>query len=194
LPDKPPTQVKVIETDRLLIRELDPVRDAEFVFHLLNTPKFLRYIGDRGVRSAEDAGYFIETRYRQSYRDHGFGLYCVDLRTGETGTASIGICGFVRRDGLDHPDIGFAFLPEFEQKGFGCEAASAVLDYGRTTLGFGRVLAVTTLDNDASERLLVKLGFRFEEVREMPGGETLKLFSTDLCTAAGPGGAGSTAG
>ena len=111
--------MEIIETDRLRLREIDSSLDAEFILELLNTPSFLKYIGDRGVRNAEDAREFIESRYRKSYRDHGYGLYAVVLKAED---AAIGMCGFVRRDTLPGPDIGFAFLPEYERKGYGFES------------------------------------------------------------------------
>ncbi|MEO6049917.1 MAG: GNAT family N-acetyltransferase, partial [Pyrinomonadaceae bacterium] len=86
----------------------------------------------------------IDDRYRKSYRDHGFGLYTVEVKSDGT---SIGLCGFVKRETLPEPDLGFAFLPEFEGKGYGFESASGVMKYGRTALGFSRVLAITSLDN-----------------------------------------------
>ena len=153
---------------------MDSDVDAEFVFRLLNTPKFIKYIGDRGVRSADEAAEFIENRYRQSYRDNGFGLYTVELKPDGT---QIGICGFVKRDYLEYPDIGFAFLPEFEGNGYGTEAAAATLKFGREKLGLTRILAITSQDNDASVRLLEKLGFTFERLIEN-GGETVKLFAS----------------
>lgn len=164
--------VIILETERLSIRELNADTDAAFIFDLLNSPKFIQYIGDRGVRSAEDAANFIEDRYRQSYRDHGYGLYAVELKDGK----KIGMCGFVRRDTLPGPDIGFAFLPEFEGQGYGFESASAMMKYGRSHLGFGEILAITSIENDASIRLLEKLGFKFERLIESPEGETIRLF------------------
>ena len=169
--------MKIIETDRLLIRELDAETDADFVCRLLNSEKFIKYIGDRNVRSAGDAHDFIRDRYRKSYEDHGYGLYCVELKDGDTGL-QVGICGFVRRDTLPGPDIGFAFLPEFEGKGLGFESADAMMNYGRETLGFTEVLAITTLDNDASGKLLEKIGFAFDKTIDTPEGETLRLFRT----------------
>lgn len=148
--------------------------DAAFVFELLNSPKFIQYIGDRGVRSVAEASDFIENRYRQSYRDHGFGLYTVELKTDGT---PIGICGFVRRETLPGPDIGFAFLPEFEGKGYGYESAAAMMTFGRKKLGFHGILAITSMDNDASIGLLTKLGFTFERVIESPVGDSIRLFS-----------------
>jgi len=165
--------VIILETERLLIRELDAARDAEFVFELLNTPKFIKYIGDRGVRSVEQARDFIENRYRRSYQDHGFGLYAVDVKAD---SIQVGICGFVKRDTLPEPDLGFAFLPQFEGRGFGFESADAVLRYGRIDLGITTVLAITSPDNEISGKLLEKLGFRFERLIEMPDGEVLRLY------------------
>src|SRR5690349_5906183 len=152
---------------------MDSAGDAEFIFRLLNSPKFLKYIGDRGVRSVDDARDFIENRYRKSYRDHGFGLYTVELKSS---TEAVGICGFVRRDTLPAPDVGFALLPEHEGKGYAFESASAAMKYGLETLQFTQVFAITTPDNEASGKLLGKLGFVFERLVEN-GDETLKLFS-----------------
>jgi RimJ/RimL family protein N-acetyltransferase len=164
--------VAILETERLTLRELDKTCDSTFVFELLNTPKFLEYIGDRKVRSRDDAADFIENKYAASYREHGYGLYAVDLK--QSGMP-VGICGFVRRDTLPGPDLGFAFLPEFERQGFGIESGEAVMKYGREKLGFTDVYAITSLDNDASSRLLEKLRFEFQEFIEQ-GNEQLKLY------------------
>ena len=161
-----------IETERLTLRELDKACDSAFVLELLNSPKFLQYIGDRNVRSADEAADFIDNKYAASYREHGYGLYAVDLKKNGT---PVGICGFVRRDTLPGPDIGFAFLPQFEGQGYGLESAEAVMRYGREKLGFTDVYAITTLDNDASGRLLEKLGFTLQETIDRDD-EKLKLF------------------
>lgn len=173
--------VEIIRTERLVLREIDPDIDAGFIFELLNTPKFIKYIGDREVRSEDQATAFIENRYRQMYYDHGYGLYTVTLREDGTpalGSRQIGVCGFVKRETLPDADLGFAFLPKYEGKGYGFESAHAVLNYGRKTLGLTRVLAITTLDNDASVRLLEKLGFQFDKIIES-GEESLKLFRSE---------------
>jgi Acetyltransferases, including N-acetylases of ribosomal proteins len=167
---------QIAETERLVIREIDE-SDAAFMNALLNSPGFLNYIGDRGVRSDDDARRFISERYRKSYAENGYGLYAVLLKDD---LVPVGMCGFVRRDTLPGPDLGFAFLPEFEGKGFGTESSIAVLNYGREKLGFDRVLAITTLDNRPSIRLLEKLGFTFNEVMADGNGERLNLFSLDL--------------
>jgi ribosomal-protein-alanine N-acetyltransferase len=167
---------QIVETERLVIREVEE-GDAAFMNTLLNSPGFLKYIGDRGVRSDEEARAFISERYRKSYSDNGYGLYTVLLKEACT---PVGICGFVRRDTLPGPDLGFAFLPEFEGKGFGTESSKALLTYGREQLGFDRVLAITTLDNSPSIKLLQKLGFKFEKTIDSPDGESLRLFSMKL--------------
>ncbi|HVF47674.1 MAG TPA: GNAT family N-acetyltransferase [Pyrinomonadaceae bacterium] len=164
----------IIETERLVIREITP-DDAPFVLELLNTPKFIKYIADRGVRTIEDALRYIDERFSSGYVANGYGLYAVELK-GEGQV--VGTCGFVRRDTLPGPDIGFALLPEFEGKGYGFESASAVMRYGLGTLGFDRVLAITSLDNDKSGRLLEKLGFKFDEIRQL-GKEALKVYVFD---------------
>jgi ribosomal-protein-alanine N-acetyltransferase len=167
---------QIAETERLVIREIDE-SDAAFMNALLNSPGFLKYIGDRGVHSDDDARRFISERYRKSYADNGYGLYAVLLKDN---LVPVGMCGFVRRDTLPGPDLGFAFLPEHEGKGYGHESSIAVLRYGREELGFERVLAITTLDNRASMRLLEKLGFTLDKVMETPDGECLNVFSTEL--------------
>ena len=171
----------ILETQRLRIREVEAEVDAEFMLELLNSPKFIEFIGDRGVRSVDESREFIRTRYRKSYEDHGYGLYAVDLKSGNNERPlQVGICGFVRRDTLPAPDLGFAFLPEHEGKGYGFESASALMNYGRETLGFTELLAITTVDNLPSQKLLEKLGFVFDELKEMPDGERLNVFRANL--------------
>jgi len=165
----------ILETERMIVRELNSASDAEFICALLNTPKFIQYIGDRGVRSNEDAAAFIDDRYRQSYRDHGYGLYAVEVKDG----TQIGMCGFVRRETLPGPDIGFAFLPDYERQGFGYESAAAMMNFGRNELGFTTIYAITSPDNDASGLLLEKLGFTFDKL--IPSGdETVKLYFSTI--------------
>ncbi len=132
--------MKIIETERTIIREIVE-SDAAFILDLLNQPTFIKYIGNRNVKTLAKAREVIENRYRQSYRDFGFGLYIVELK--ET-NVPIGFCGFVKRDSLPDADIGFAFLPQFERKGYAFESADAMMKYGRNVLNFKRVLAITT--------------------------------------------------
>ena len=164
----------VLETERLSLRELT-VDDAEFIMMLLNEPSFLRYIGDKKVRNLDDARQYILNGPVGSYERHGFGLNCVELRESHT---PIGMCGLLKRDELPDPDIGFALLPDFWSKGFAFEAAQAVLKDAGERLKIQRILAITSLDNDASIDLLQRLGFRFDEIVQLsPNGEQLRLFS-----------------
>lgn len=160
----------VIETPRLALRRLT-VEDAGFMLALLNDPDFVRFIGDKKVRTREDAAAHIESGPMQSYARHGFGIERVELRA--TG-APIGICGLLRRDWLDAPDLGFAFLPQFRRHGYASEAAAAVLAWARADLGARRVLAIVDADNVASIGLLSKLGFRHDG-RVRPPGENVEL-------------------
>ena len=167
--------MKIFETERTTLREVC-ADDAEFILDLLNQPSFIRYIGDRNVRSVAGAVEYIESRFTSSYRQFGFGMWAVELKETET---PIGICGFVRRDSLPDADIGFAFLPQFEKKGYAFESAAAAMKYGRDVLGLKRVLAITSQDNESSGRLLEKLNFKFESLIILPpDAEELKLFSS----------------
>lgn len=168
--------MKIIETERLNLREIVETDDA-FILDLLNQPSFKKFIGDRNVRNLEQSRDFIETRYRKSYADNGYGLYAVELRkTSEP----IGMCGLVKRDGLPDADIGFAFLPQFEKKGYAFESAGAVMKYGREVLGLKRVLAITSQNNESSMKLLGKLGFKFEKLINLPNDtEEVNLFVSE---------------
>jgi RimJ/RimL family protein N-acetyltransferase len=164
----------VLQTERLVLRRMD-LGDAEFIVRLLNDPSFLRFIGDRRVRSLDDAREYIAKGPIASYERFGFGLYVTALKDERT---PIGICGLLKRDSLQHPDIGFAFLPPFWSLGYAFEAASGVMAYGRETLGLARIVAVVSHDNEASIRLLRKLGMNFESrIRLSEDGPELDLFA-----------------
>jgi RimJ/RimL family protein N-acetyltransferase len=164
----------VLETERLSLRRLS-TGDAEFVLELLNEPSFLRYIGDKGVRNLDDARQYILNGPVASYERNEFGLYLVELK--ENGIP-IGISGLVRRDTLPDADIGFAFLPAYWSKGYAVESAAAVMNYAREVLGLTRILAITSLDNEASARLLGKIGLRFERMIKLSDDAAeVKLFT-----------------
>lgn len=172
--------MKVLETDRLILRRLT-LEDAAFILQLVNEPSWLRFIGDRHVRTLEDARSYIQKGPMESYERLGFGLYAVE-RKGDP--APIGICGLVKRESLEDVDIGFAFLPGFWGKGYAYESASAVMAYGRKTFDLTRLVAVTAPENHASIRVLEKLGLQFEQmVRLSPEDSEILLFGRDF----GPG-------
>ena len=165
--------VNVIETNRLTHRKLT-LDDAEFILDLLNQPSFIQFIGDRGVRTLEDAREFLSKRLIESYERFGFGLYLTLLKEGQI---PIGICGLVKRDSLDDIDIGFAFLPQYWLKGYAFESASAVLTYAKNTLGIKRIVGIATPDNHGSIRVLEKIGLQFERMVKLSADDgELKLF------------------
>ncbi len=163
----------VIQCERLSLRELG-LHDADFILRLLNEPGFLRFIGDKGVRTLDDAREYLIKGPLESYRRHGFGLYLVSRRADGT---PIGMCGLVKRDSLVDPDVGFAFLEAHWSKGYASEAAAAVLAHGRNTLGIARIVAITALDNQGSIAVLEKIGLTLERrVRLGDDSKELNLF------------------
>ena len=166
----------VIETERLLLRHFEPA-DAPFVVRLLNEPSFIENIGDRGVRTVEDARAYLAAGPLASYAANGHGLYLVALR--ETGEPA-GMCGLLRRAQFDEVDVGYAFLPEFWRRGFAAESVAAVLKHGRRALGFGRILALVSPRNTTSARLLEKLGFALRETVELhAGGGEVRVYAQE---------------
>lgn len=169
--------MKVLETERLLLRQFS-TDDADFILRLLNEPSFIQNIGDRGVRTLEDARSYILRVPVASYKKNGFGLYLVVLK--ETG-ASIGMCGLIKRETLEDVDIGYAFLPEYWSKGYAVEAAMAVKEYARDGIGLKRLVAITDPVNQASIRVLEKIGLRFEKMIRLSEDDIeLKLLAAEL--------------
>jgi RimJ/RimL family protein N-acetyltransferase len=169
----------LLETERLFIRRFE-ANDAEFILELLNEPAFIRNIADRGVRSVADAAAYIQNGPVASYEKFGFGLFWIGLK--DTG-APIGMCGLLKRDFLPDVDIGYALLERYWARGYALEAAGAVLEYGWKTVGLKRIVAITAPHNEASARLLGKLGMQFEGLIHMPGSDAdTKLFGLNSPT------------
>ncbi len=162
--NRPPSGF-ILQTDRLVIRELI-LADAPFVFELLNEPAFLRFIGDKGVRDIPSAEKYLTDGPLASYAKHGFGLWLVALKDGGT---PVGMCGPLKRDTLDHPDLGYAILARFAGRGYTFEAATATLAHARNVLKLPKILAVTAQKNPGSIALLGKLGYTFERMTTLPG-------------------------
>jgi len=141
---------------RLRLRELVH-GDAAFVLELVNDPAWLRHIGDRNVHSLDDARGYVD-RVRASYEANGFGLWVVEPREGGE---ALGLSGLIRREHLEHPDLGFAFLERARGRGFAREAAAVVLEVAHARHGLRHVLAITTPENEPSQRVLAHVGFRF---------------------------------
>lgn len=168
--------MKVLETNRLTLRHLT-TDDAEFVLELLSEPSFIRYIGDKQVRTLDDARRYVLDGPVKSYQTHGFGLNLVELKSERK---PIGICGLLKRDTLPDPDIGFAFLPAYWNRGYAFEAADAVMRHARSVLNLSTILAITTPDNDASGKLLRKIGMAFDRMIKLtPESDEVKLFTTE---------------
>ena len=167
----------IIETERLALRTVS-TDDAAFILALLNDPGWLRFIGDKGVRNLDDARAYIKNGPQAMYESVGHGLWLTELKGQGT---PIGLCGLIKRDGLDEVDIGFAFLPEFRAHGYALEAATAVLRHGHRVLGLRRIVAITDLDNQRSAHLLEQLGMRMEGTVTLPTiDHELKLYSLDF--------------
>lgn len=161
-------------TDRLRLRRVTD-EDAEFMLELLNEPAFIRFVADRRLRTREDAAKYIAEKIMPSYAQHGFGFYVVERKSDG---AAVGMCGLIKRDNLDVPDIGYSYFERFWGNGYAHEAGAAVLDYGRRVFGLAQIVGITSPDNTASAKVLEKLGLRFEKMVRLPGYETdSKLFS-----------------
>jgi len=157
--------VHVFDTARLRLREL-ALDDAGFILELVTDPLWLRFIGDRGVHDVESARGYLQSGPLEMYRSQGFGLWLVERRADG---APIGICGVLKRDSLDDPDLGFAFLPAYRGQGYAREAAAATLEHARQQLGIERVLAITSPENFASANVLRAVGMRFEQSIRLKG-------------------------
>lgn len=169
--------VIVARTQRLTLRWLT-TDDADFVLALVNDPDWLRYIGDRGIRSVNDAVAYIETGPQAMYQRLGYGLFAV---TRNRGGQSIGMCGLIQRDTLPGVDIGYALLPQYRRQGYALEAAQACVTLARDQFGIRRLLAITSPDNAPSTGLLGKLGLRFEQLLELvPGSDPVALYAGDI--------------
>ncbi|UNZ00162.1 GNAT family N-acetyltransferase [Zhouia spongiae] len=159
-----PVKIKTYETERLILKPTD-TGDAAFIFKLMNTPKFIKYIGDRGVNSIDAATAYIEERMTPQLKHLGYSNYTL-IRKSDGKKA--GTCGLYDREGLEGIDIGFAFLPEYEKTGYAYEASDKLKELAFTEFGIERLNAITTKDNFASQRLLEKLGLKYEGTVKLP--------------------------
>lgn len=167
----------IIETERLRLREFDST-DGELIFELLNSQGWLKYIGSRSIATIDDAVNYIETKLQKGYRESGFGFYLVELKA--TGVKT-GMCGLVKREGLDDVDIGFALLPQYENKGYAYESSMAVIQYAKNKLKINKLAAITMPSNLTSVKLLEKLGMKFDKKISLPGDpEELFLYKMEL--------------
>lgn len=157
-----------IESQRLTLSEFTK-KDAPFFYDLINDPDWIRYIGDRNVRTHFQASVYLEEKILPSYQKYGFGFYIVRLKTDNT---PIGLCGLINREWMDYVDIGYAFLPDFRGQGYALEAAKVTMKYAKETHQIKKLAAITALDNTKSSLLLEKLGFYFDKVIRYPNDDT----------------------
>jgi RimJ/RimL family protein N-acetyltransferase len=165
----------ILETERIKVRWLT-MDDTKFIIELLNSPGWIKFIGDRNVKTEDQAKKYLESGPLKSYADNVFGLSLVELKNEKR---PIGMCGIIKRDHLESPDIGFAFLPEFIGKGLAFEVAKATMTYAKQTLKLPEILAITLPDNKLSIKLLEKIGMRFIKIFSFPNdNEQLSLYSS----------------
>lgn len=165
-----------LETPRLTLRRLQ-FDDAPFLVELLNEPSFIENIGDKGVRSVEDAHRYLREGPMAMYEKFGFGLWHAARKDG----VAVGMCGLLKRDNLPDADVGYAFLPAFWGQGLAYEATAATLRHGARKFGLTRVLGVVSEGNAGSIRVLEKLGMNFERMFSMHDAEpAARLYGRDL--------------
>lgn len=163
--------MKILETKRLILREYN-LEDADFIRRLVNEPSWIENIGDRNVKSLEDAKNYIKEKLIANYKKYGFGLWMVELKD----KTPIGMCGLVKRDPKEDPDIGFALLPEFWGKGYAAESSLGVLNYAKNNLKLKRILGVTIPKNTGSIKTLEKIGLKFFKTKKDNDGTILNVY------------------
>jgi len=165
------TKFQVFETKRLILKPTS-VEDAEFILELLNTPKWIKYIGDRNIKTVENAEYYIKAKMLPQLKRLGFSNYTL-IRKSDN--CKIGTCGLYDRDGLEGIDIGFAFLPEYERQGYAFESANKLKNVAFNEFGLTEINAITVKENTSSQKLLDKLGLKFIGIKIFPD-ENEELF------------------
>ncbi len=165
-------EIKNLETERLVLRPMS-VADAPFILELYNSPKFIEFIGDRKLRTLEDAENYIQEKFFPQIERLGYGNYLIVRKSDN---AKIGSVGIFERDGLDVHDIGFSFLDEFQGKGYGFEAASKLLEKAFSDFGITKVSAITVTENIASRKLIEKLGLKYVKMVQLPGDDVKLMY------------------
>jgi RimJ/RimL family protein N-acetyltransferase len=165
----------ILETERLRLKEFT-MQDTAFIIQLLNSQGWLKYIGDKQVHTEEQARNYLQQGPIKSYSENGFGLSLVETKADQK---PIGMCGLLKRTALPNPDIGFAFLHEYNNQGYAYEIANATLQYAKSELDISIVLAIVMPENTKSIALLEKIGLRYVELFQLPTEtEKLLLYST----------------
>jgi [ribosomal protein S5]-alanine N-acetyltransferase len=168
----------ITTSPRFTIREMT-LNDAPFILDLLNQQGFIDHIGDRNIRSIADAELFIQTGPLQDYKDRGFSMWLVENKQHQL----VGMCGLLQREYFDVPDIGYAISEAYSAQGIATESARAVIDWAKKSLKYTRILASTNPGNESSARVLEKLGFKFDQIKQVPGYDSpSKIYSLNLLT------------
>lgn len=153
------------------------LEDADLILELYNMPNFIKFIGDRNIRNLKDAENYIQSKFLPQFEKLGFGNYLIVLKEGNQ---KIGGVGIFEREGLDIVDIGFSVLEKFEGKGYMFEAAQKVKSIGMNDFGLKKVSAITTKDNISSQKLIERLGLRFQKYVTLPNEvEELMYYETE---------------
>ncbi|GGX34453.1 GNAT family N-acetyltransferase [Aquimarina muelleri] len=158
---------KSFETERLFIRPTN-ILDADFILELMNSPKWLENIGDRNIKSVKDAEDYIENKILPQLKRLGYSNYTIIRKSDQ---AKIGCCGLYNREGLDRIDIGFAFLPEYEKKGYGYESVSKLKEIALNYFKLPEIVGITIQTNIGSQKLLEKIGLTFKDIIKLPNDE-----------------------
>ena len=165
------------ETERLFIKPTT-IEDASLIYELLNMPKWIKYIGKRDVNSIADAENYIKEKMLPQFEKLGYSNNTVIRKSDNK---KIGTCGLYSRDGIDGVDIGFAFLPQYEKKGYAFESANKLIEIAKTDYEIAKISAITTEENTASQKLIEKLGLTFTKMITIPNDDaTLMLFEVEL--------------
>ncbi|MFD2513460.1 GNAT family N-acetyltransferase [Pontibacter locisalis] len=173
------TTFRSFETERLIIRPT-AYEDASFIYELLNTPKWLQFIGDRKVNSLKDAEAYIKNRMMPQLERLGYSNYTIIRKSDGV---KLGTCGLYDRVGLDGIDIGFAFLPQYEKNGYAFEAANKIKEAAFSCFNIDQICAITTKENTASQKLLEKLGLKYITMVKIPNDEEeLLLYQLNVAT------------
>lgn len=163
-----------LQTERLWLK-LATLEDASFILKLLNTPKWKQFIGDRHVYTLEEAENYIKERMLPQHHKLGYGNYIV---IDKESNVKMGSCGLYDRDGVEGLDIGFAFLPDYEGKGYAYESARMVMDLAINELNTNKISGITDKENFSSQKLLKKLGLKFKKMITLPNeDEEIMLFT-----------------
>jgi len=171
-------EYKTFETERLLIKPTS-VKDAQLIYEILNSPKWIENVGDRNIKSVENAKDYILTKMQPQLERLGYSNYTI---VHKNNNVKIGICGLYDREGLEGIDIGFAFLPEYERKGFAFEAAYKIKNAALNEFGIKIISAITSKNNVSSQKLLEKLGLELTGTTKLPNdNEELLLYKTHTC-------------